>query len=730
METRRRTGRLIGVCAGAAIVALALGTVGAFQQQGGVPIDADDLGGVVASVRGAEAGVWVIAETTDTPVGFRRMVVTDHLGRYVVPDLPKGSYTVWTRGYGLVDSEKVKSAPGAQLNLTAVVAPNAKAAAEYYPANYWWSLLEPPAESEFPGTGPEGNGIPTARRSQADYLGRLSISGCGSCHQLGTKVTREMPRGMGQFESTVAAWDRRIQSGQSGAFMSNSLAGFGKERGLQMFADWTDRIRAGELPAAPPRPAGLERNVVVSQWDWGPNGHYFIHDVLSSDKRNPVLNPNGVVYGVPEYSSDQIAVLDPVTNRVEYIQAPVIDENNQPPWSWTQESMQPSPVWANTPVFQSRTTPHSLMMDERLRIWVTSTVRPPDDIPPACTNGAVIPSARKFPMDRSAERNLSMYDPSTKQWTPLNTCFNTHHVQIDWNDVLWFSGTGSFLPWFDIRKWEQTKDVFASQGWIPFILDTNGNGRQDEYVEPDAAVDPAKDRRITAGVYGVIPNRLDGSVWIVQSSAAPGAILRVAPGANPPATAVTEYYEVPLDDPRATERVFGARGIDIDRNGVVWAGLGSGHMASFDRRKCKVLNGPTVANGLHCLEGWTFYQQPGPNFKGVGGSGSADGNYYTFVDQFGAGGLGENIPISFGDNSDSMKAVIPDTGESVVMRVPYPMGFHPKGMDGRIDDPNAGWKGRGLWSAYAGQVMWHMEGGPKAVNKAVKFQVRPSELSR
>jgi hypothetical protein len=725
---RLRSGPVVLTASVGAVVALlTVGHISA-RQQGGVSIDADDIGGVVASVRGAEAGVWVIAETTDLPTGLRRIVVTDSKGRYVVPDLPDASYAVWVRGYGLVDSAKVQAVPGAQLNLTAVVAPDARAAAEYYPANYWWSLIEPPPPSDFPGTNLAGNGIPSSITKQGQYLSSLSILGCGSCHQLGSKVTREMPKNMGTFGSTAEAWERRVLSGQSGGFMSRGLAGLGRGRAVKMFANWTDRIAAGELPPVPPRPSGLERNLVITQWDWGLDGHYFIHDVLSTDKRNPALAPDGPVYGVPEYSSDIIVALDPKTHVTSQLQAPVLDPDNPPPWSWTQDSMQPSPVWGREPVFQSRTTPHSLMMDGRRRLWVASTVRPPDDVPDVCKAGSTHPSARRFPMG-SAERNLSMYDPETDQWTPLNTCFNTHHIQIDGNDRLWFSGTGSFLPWFDTRQWEETGDVFASQGWIPFILDTNGNGRQDAFVGPTDPVDPTKDKRIASGNYGTIPNMIDGSVWIVQASSAPGALLRVVPGSNPPDTSLTEYYQVPFNDPRATVEVFGTRGIDIDRNGVVWAGLGSGHMASFDRRKCRVLNGPT-ATGLHCLEGWTFHEQPGPNFKGVSGSGSADGNYYTFVDQFGAGGLGENIPISLGDNSDSLKAFLPETGEHVVMRVPYPLGFHPKGMDGRIDDPTTGWKGRGLWSAYAGQVMWHMEGGKGQVNKLLKFQVRPNPLAK
>ena len=124
------------------------------QQKTGtaVRIDKDDIGGVVTSANGPEAGVWVIAETTDLSTKFARIVVTDDQGRYVLPDLPKANYNIWVRGYELVDSPKVKAAPGKILNLKAVVAPTPAAAAEYYPAIYWYSMLKIPPAVDFGGS--------------------------------------------------------------------------------------------------------------------------------------------------------------------------------------------------------------------------------------------------------------------------------------------------------------------------------------------------------------------------------------------------------------------------------------------------------------------------------------------------------------------------------------------------------------------------------------------------
>src|SRR5687767_1530644 len=154
-----------------AAVALALalsGPSGQLQAQTSAPavaIDADDIGGVVTGPKGPEAGVWVIAETRDLPTRYAKMVVTDDNGRFVVPDLPKAKYKVWVRGYGLVDSEKVDAQPGQRLNLKAAVAPNEAAAAEYYPAIYWYSMLKIPPASDFGGS----SDIP-AKIKQIDWL--------------------------------------------------------------------------------------------------------------------------------------------------------------------------------------------------------------------------------------------------------------------------------------------------------------------------------------------------------------------------------------------------------------------------------------------------------------------------------------------------------------------------------------------------------------------------------
>src|SRR5690349_8517691 len=155
---------LYAVLAVAAIAAIVTACMSA--PQGGGTAGASDIAGTVTGANGPEAGVWVIAETSDLPTKFAKVVVTDDRGRFLVPDLPKANYKLWVRGYGLVDSAKVDAAPGKTVNLMATLAPSAKAAAEYYPASYWYSLLKVPDKSEFPGTGPQGNGISPNMKSQ------------------------------------------------------------------------------------------------------------------------------------------------------------------------------------------------------------------------------------------------------------------------------------------------------------------------------------------------------------------------------------------------------------------------------------------------------------------------------------------------------------------------------------------------------------------------------------
>src|SRR5436190_6847399 len=192
----------------------------------------DFIGGTVTSSKGPEAGVWVIAQTSELPTKFAKIVVTDDQGRFVLPEMPNATYDVWVRGYGLVDSRPVKAQRGQNLTLSATLAQTPAEAAKVYPANYWYSLLEIPPKSEFPGRGNDKNGIPETFESQAQYIDQIK-QGCQLCHQLGNQITRSLDhmKRLG-FKSSLEAWDYRVKTGQRGSEMDGMMRRLGP-RGLK-----------------------------------------------------------------------------------------------------------------------------------------------------------------------------------------------------------------------------------------------------------------------------------------------------------------------------------------------------------------------------------------------------------------------------------------------------------------------------------------------------------------
>jgi hypothetical protein len=701
----------------------------------------DAIGGTVTSPKGPEAGVWVIAETRDLPNRFVKIVVTDDKGRYVLPDLPKAKYKVWVRGYGLVDSDKIDAEPGAHLDLKAVVAPSAKAAADYYPANYWYSLLKPPAASEFPGTGASGNGIGPGMKTQQQWLGHMKEN-CLFCHQLGDKATREVANN----GNMVEAWSERIQKARAegdqtlgdhakefAATMGNVMAGYGRDRGLKMFADWTAGIAAGAVPPQPPRPTGVERNVVVTAWDWA-DGR-FVHDEATTDKRNPSVNAGGPVYGV-DTLNDHLEILDPNTGKNTELDIPGQDP---------------------TVKHSVNSQVHNPMLDGQGRVWMTmlpgSGEGKQEDF---CTNGDTDPYAKYFPMPASKGRKLAVYDPATKQIQLIPVCFSTHHINFghDKDNTLYFSGDVNALGWLDTKVWDETHDAQKAQGWCPFVLDTSGDGKitpdRTQWNEPSGnpygnigagegsqqggtnkagganVADTTKDTRMSFFPYGMNVSPVDDSIWVARYSPnVPSGLIHLIRGKNPPETCKTEYYEAPKL-PDGTYSAFNARGVDIDSKGIAWVAFGSGALGRFDRSKCKVTNGPT-ATGQQCPEGWTIIPTPDPKLAGTN---MTSGWYYlTYVDLHDVMGLGKDVPILPGSETDSLAAWLPNEKKWLEMRVPYPLGFYPRGMDVRIDDPKAGWKGRAIWTNNGTTPLWHQETGEGSYGEVVKFQIRPNPLA-
>jgi len=446
--------------------------------------------GVVRSTAGPEAGVWVIAETKDLPTGMIKSVVTDGQGRYVLPDMPTANYSVWVRGYGLADSRPITVRPTAnnnnnapQTNLTAVIAKDDVEAAKVYPGNYWMQMIEPPAKSAFP--------LGQARSQQTLEGWMHSFkSSCNFCHQLGNPITRTMDhvyKAKPELKTSQEAWDYRLTAGVRGGQMSGAASSLNRPYALKMFADWTDRIAKGETPKVkPPRPAGIERNVVITQWDWGTD-HSFMHDQVATSKYAPWTGGGGKVWAVSA-GHGTLVMLDPKTNETSEIEIPTRQERSQigsrftppnPPSLWWGDAR----LW-NGPTY-SPSDPHNPMMDNKGRVWLTSKIRA-NAAAPWCSD-----ATNKYVAYWGSEnggRQASYYDPKTQKFQLIETCYATHHVQID-NDpaeTVWFNElSGPTFGFINAKLYDDTlaatkdesKAEQAAVGWCNQTLDTNGDGR-------------------------------------------------------------------------------------------------------------------------------------------------------------------------------------------------------------------------------------------------------------
>jgi len=688
----------VGAAGAMAMWASAAGTERVAAQTA-VEIDADDIGGTVTSANGPEAGVWVVAETTDLPTRLIRIVSTDEDGRYVVPDLPEASYEVFVRGYGLVDSDRVSAAPGQMLDLNAIVAPNAQAAAQVYPAAWWLSMVE----------------LPEGAHSQ-QALGS-SVTGCLNCHQLGNKATREiLPGILSQADSHLEAWDQRVAMGPMGAAMNGAFRRLGPQR--EMFADWTERIANGETPTqTPPRPSGIEQSVVVTLWDWGTE-HDGRTDSAPGDVRDATSNANGLVYGVVQ-PSDILTVLDPVDHRATMIEIP----SNAPPILTDTPT---SPYYGDEPIWARQSDPRSVAMDGEGRVWLTGRVRGADDQPEYCS-GAGNAFAEYFPVPRGT-RQVFVYDPESEAFSEIDTCFSADHNQLSEDDVFYF-GFREGVGWIDTKVWDDTGDAEAAQGWCPTVIDTNGDGViSSGWTEPDEPVDPMRDHRIAYGCYSAAVNASDGSVWCSDNGPDDNTLVRLDLGDNAPASCIAEVYMPPTSI--VNPPPYGSGGLHVTHDGIIWQDWrGSGHFTSFDRSQCEVTNGPT-ATGQSCPEGWSVNRIDKPTYSNADMPINSDESYLTQIDHHDVLGLGPETPVYGVVNTDSLEVFVPATEEFVTLRIPYPMGFFSRSSVGRIDDPTTGWKGKGLWSSYSNYAAWHLEGGPGTLQKAVKFQIRPHPLAK
>jgi|HubBroStandDraft_4_1064222.scaffolds.fasta_scaffold38077_1 streptogramin lyase len=645
------------------------------QNVPGLKVDKGSIGGVVVNSAGgkAEAGVWVIAETKSLPAPFRRIVVTDDQGRFLVPDLPEGEYEVWVRGYGLKDSERTKALCGETVKLQVANAATPQEAAKIYPASYWTSLIQPPPMSE----------LPAKYKSQDEWLATLR-NGCNHCHELGMPQTR--------IYTTAKDWDAMFLRAKS---MHQELNGLGRDVVEKMLADWGSRIAAGEVPPAPPRPTGIERNVVISQWDWGfPES--FVHDLISTDKRNPTLYPNGKVYGVDRTGGGRLLILDPVKNAVSWLQVEPRDKSHG--YSLTKDyyhGQEEEQAYVGEDK-EWMASPHNPMFDEKGRLWMTVQIRAGGhDYYPAWAkntivtdNPADVDAAYNLVSKNGNNMQLGYFDTKTNKFVTVDTGYNTHHLQLDWQDRVWTDGGGSAAGELDTRKLDLTS--------LDTIKATEA-GAQKTFVR----VDPETKKMIPGTGYGEAVSPVDGTVW--YSSPVAGGPANKLYMVDPKTDKITDY---PLPPPGRFPH-----GIDFSSDGNVWVSLGSGQLGRLNRKTGE----------------WKFWDTPGLKFKGTGKeTGSTDFPYYLWVDQFNVSGLGKDTVFETGTTSDAQFVFDPKKETFVVFHVPYPMPYYARGLDGRIDDPNAGWKGRGLWMTYSSYLPRFTENRSGTVNH---MQIRPNPLA-
>jgi streptogramin lyase len=688
------------------LVANASGAGGA----GAIP-GQDWIQGTVTSTAGKpEAGVWVIAESNELPVPplpdlapahYRKIVVTDDQGRFVLPQLPVAQYDVWVRGYGLKDSDRVSAAPGETLALEAEPAANAQEAAKVFPANYWLSIFNPP------NWGNSG--------TQQFKLG------CELCHQIGSPPTRALDEG-----TTPAAYDSVLHEAAtmsatadglpSGAEGGGGAPGAGRAALLNALADWATRIAQGATPPTPPRPSGVERNMVITEWGWG-STYTYAHDEIATDNRNPTVNANGPIYGV-DLANDHILSLDPVTNAASQVHIPTANDFSTP---WCNQTFVPASGGPPQPngfgtlgcpaaggstdvpgVYDNPANPHTLTMDASGKIWFTTQIRREwaQDLPAFCKSDPVI-------LNNGHHRQLGMYDPATGHIELIDTCFGTHHLNFDAKGILWLSGDTHVLGWFDPSKYNPADPSTLQQAehWAEMKVDSNGDG--------------TADKPIVGFNYGIVADAPDGSVWTAQPSA-PGRIMRYDP-----ASGTFEAYTPP-------EPYGGPRGLDVDSKGNVWVSLGgSGALAEFDRSKCP----HTWGTGDQCPQGWTVYPDPGPRMRGTPTQ-SADFNYEMWIDRYNTLGMGNDVVVENGTGSDSLlvfdpsKAGPPSAKDNpgwTIIRIPYPIDTFTRLVDGRIDDASAGWKGRGLWFDNGLDPLLHSEIQQSYVGHV---QMRPNPLAK
>ena len=297
---------------------------------------------------------------------------------------------------------------------------------------------------------------------------------CVGCHQLGQEATRTIPAQFGKFKSGEDAWIRRISSGQSGEMMTNRIAGQCGGVPYKYFGDWTDRVAKGELPKnKPPRPTGVERNLVVTTWDWSTPDKY-MHDLISigsaqsdGQRQRPAVRLAGIFdrqQPDPRSEDQHGVVLQDAGGRSGHAGI-----------AWARATparvkpTAPSAYWGDRQLWDTRANNHNAMFGKDGRVWLAATVRGMDN-PAWCKKGSDNQYAKVFPIDKSP-RQAAVLDLKTKEYKFIDTCFGTHHPQFgyDADNTLWMSGTGPVAGWINTKVWDETHDAQKATGWFPFV---------------------------------------------------------------------------------------------------------------------------------------------------------------------------------------------------------------------------------------------------------------------
>ena len=380
---------------------------------------------------------------------------------------------------------------------------------------------------------------------------------------------------------------------------------------------------------------------------------------------------------------------------------------------------------ANEVIWNQVVSGHSNEMDQKARVWNTTSTRTPNETPRIARRDRTTRRRKRFRSPAGRGRQYTVYDPKTKKIEIVDTCFSTFHLNFaaDANNTIW-SGGGGLAGWVNTKVLDETHDRGQGAG-----LDASSSSTRTatasamrSSAEQDP-VDPTKDKKIGGSFYAVMTSPLDGSVW-GSVLGSPGAVIRVAPGIEPAGNGAGGDLQ------RARPTRASPRAAPTWTR-TAWRGRCSAAVssrASIGASARGRSTGPNAASGNACPEGWTFYTVPGPNFKGDVVTAAADSNYYNWSDKFNSLGLGENVQIATSNLGGALLALV--DGKWVVLRVPYPLGFYAKSINGRIDDPKAGWKGRGLWTGWSNRNPWHNEGGKGKSSMAVHFQVRPDPLAK